>query len=59
MFFRKKGSKIEDKDRAIQEVKRRHTRKVNADIKAIQELNSILENGIALEIKKAIGGGHG
>lgn len=57
--FRKPERRIKEQDKVISEVQRQHTRKVNADIKAIQQLNSILDNGITLEIKKAMGGKHG
>jgi len=57
--FRKRERKIEAQDKVIQEVKRQHTRQVNKDIKAIQQLNEILDNGVTLEIKNAIRGNHG
>lgn len=63
MWFRKKKQQQEratEHQKEIQTLKTRETKRINLATKPMQELNTLLEeNGITLEIKKAIGGHRG
>lgn len=57
--FKKREAKIERQEKEITDAKRQLHRKINQDLRKQNELIDILNNGISIEIKKAIGGSHG
>ena len=56
--FRKREHKVTQQEEVIDAKQRQLNRKMDKDIQAFKELNKVLDNGITLEIKKAIGGKH-
>lgn len=54
--FRQRDHQSKQKDKIISQKQGQLTRKMNEDINAFRKLNEVLDNGITLEIKKAIGG---
>lgn len=59
MFGKKREAKIERQEKDIKNAKQILHRKMNRDLQKQKELIDILNNGITIQIKEAIGGRHG